>query len=99
MHDLYRVFIEYCVFSELFKIFQTLFSLGVSVCSHTRQVENQQQNWPSSGKSQNFKEKTLYLMNSLLHTYVYVLIILQDQTCALYALHGIHFQEIIPGAK
>ena len=28
-------------FSELFKIFQTLFSLGVSVCTHIRQVENQ----------------------------------------------------------
>ena len=34
----YRVFIKYCVFS---KIFRTLFSLGVSVCTHTRQVENQ----------------------------------------------------------
>ena len=38
---LYRVFIKYCVFSELFKIFRTLFSLGVSDCTHTRQVENQ----------------------------------------------------------
>ena len=37
----YRVFIKYCVFSEFLKIFRTLFSLGVSVCTHTRQVENQ----------------------------------------------------------
>ena len=28
-------------FSEFSKIFLTLFSLGVSVCTHTRQVENQ----------------------------------------------------------
>ena len=28
-------------FSELFKIFRTLFSLGVCVCTHSRQVENQ----------------------------------------------------------
>ena len=41
----YRVFIKYCVFSEDFKIFQTLiflcFSLGVSVCTLSRQVEYQ----------------------------------------------------------
>ena len=37
----YRVFIKYCVFSEFLKIFRTLFSLGVSVRTHTRQVENQ----------------------------------------------------------
>ena len=37
----YRVFIKYCVFLEDFKIFRTLFSLGVSVCTHTRQVEHQ----------------------------------------------------------
>ena len=37
----YRVFIKYCVFSELSKIFWTLFSLGVSVCTHNRQVKNQ----------------------------------------------------------
>ena len=41
----------------------SLFSLGVSVCTHTRQVENQ--NWQSSEKSQHFKEKTQYLMNTL----------------------------------
>ena len=33
-----------------------LFYLGVSVCTHTRQVEHQQ-NRQSSEKSQNFKEK------------------------------------------
>ena len=38
---LYRVFIKYCVFSEDFKIFRTLFSLGVGVCTPTRQVEHQ----------------------------------------------------------
>ena len=37
----YRVFIKYCVFSEFLEIFWTLYSLGVSVCTHTRQVENQ----------------------------------------------------------
>ena len=37
---IYRVFIKYCVFSEDFKIFLTLFPLGVSVCTRTRQVEN-----------------------------------------------------------
>ena len=35
------MFIKYCVFSELLKILRTLFSLGVSVCTHTRQVEHQ----------------------------------------------------------
>ena len=29
------------LFSVFFKTFRTLFSLGVSVCTHTRQVENQ----------------------------------------------------------
>ena len=28
-------------FSDFIKIFRTLFSLGISVCTHTRQVENQ----------------------------------------------------------
>ena len=37
----YRVFIKNCVISEDFNIFLTLFSLSVSVCTHTRQVENQ----------------------------------------------------------
>ena len=37
---MYRVFIKYCVFSEFLKIFRSLFLLGVSVCTHTRQVEN-----------------------------------------------------------
>ena len=41
----YRVFIKYCVFFENFKIFPdsglSLFSLAVSVCTHTRQVEHQ----------------------------------------------------------
>ena len=37
----YRVFIKYCVFFEDFKIFRILFFSVVSVCTHTRQVENQ----------------------------------------------------------
>ena len=40
----YRVLIKYCVFFEDFKIFRTLSFLcfpSVSVCVHTRQVENQ----------------------------------------------------------
>ena len=40
---MYRVFIKYCVFS-FFNIPDSglsLFFLGVSVCTHTRQVENQ----------------------------------------------------------
>ena len=41
-----------------------MFSCGVSVCTHTRQVKHQQ-NWQSSEKSQNFKEKTQFLMNTL----------------------------------
>ena len=38
---IYRVFIKYCVFSEFFRIFRTLPSLGVSLCTQSRQVENQ----------------------------------------------------------
>ena len=42
---LYWVFIKYCVFSRSFKNIPDpglfLFSLGFSVCTHTRQVENQ----------------------------------------------------------
>ena len=40
-HIIYSVFIKYCVFSEFFKIFRTLFFLGVSLCTQSRQVENQ----------------------------------------------------------
>ena len=40
---LYRVFIKYCVFFRRFENIPDsgIFSLGVSVCTHTRQVENQ----------------------------------------------------------
>ena len=44
IRKMYRVFIKYCVFSKLFEIFRTLFSLGVSVCTLTRQVEHQRCN-------------------------------------------------------
>ena len=67
----YRMFIKYCVFSEVFKNIPdsglSLFSLGVSVYAHQtgRKPPALQQNWQSSEKSQNFKEKTQYLMNTL----------------------------------
>ena len=45
---MYRVFIKYCVFFRFFKDIPdsglSLFSLGVSVCTHTWQVENQRFN-------------------------------------------------------
>ena len=44
---IYRVFIEYFVFSKDFR------------------TPALQQNWQSSEKSQNFKEKTQYLVNTL----------------------------------
>ena len=59
-------------FSNFLKIFQTLFSL-VSVCVHKQGPRHKagrkpalQQNWQSSEKSQNFKEKTQYLRNTLI---------------------------------
>ena len=56
---IYRVFIKYFVFFQIFYNIPesglSLFSLGVSVCTHTRQVEHQR--CRSSEKSQNFKEK------------------------------------------
>ena len=63
---MYRVFIKYCVFSKDFKIFQTLASR--CQCVYTHQAGKKpaiQQNWQSSEKSQNLKEKTQYLMNTL----------------------------------
>ena len=42
---IYRVFIKYCFFPQIFKNIPdsglSLLSLSVSVCTHTRQVENQ----------------------------------------------------------
>ena len=64
-HLSYRVLIKYCVFSELFKIFRTLFSLCVSVCTHTRPALLQ--NWQSLENHKFFMEKTQYLMNTLYH--------------------------------
>ena len=58
---LYRVFIKYCVFFEDFKIFRSLFSLGVNVC-HTHQAGRTpalQQNWQNLEKSQNYKKNTI----------------------------------------
>ena len=58
------------VFSEDFKIFRTLAFLSfpsVFQCVYTHQAGRKpalQQNWQSSEKSQNFKEKTQYLMNT-----------------------------------
>ena len=65
----YRVFIKYCVFLEDFKIFRTLFSLGgVSVCTHTRQVEHQRCSRTFRvQKNPKILRKTQYLMNTLHH--------------------------------
>ena len=63
----YRVFIKYCVFSENFKIFRSLvFLSSPSVYTHkAARKPALQRNWQSSEKSQNLKEKTQYLMNTL----------------------------------
>ena len=56
---LYRVFIKYCVFSKILIYFtDSVFSR--CQCVYTRQAGRKpalQQNWQSSEKSQNFKEK------------------------------------------
>ena len=61
---MYRVFIKYCVFSEDFKNIPdsglSLFSLGVSMCTHTRQVEHQR-----CSRTGRVQKKTQYLMNTL----------------------------------
>ena len=63
----YRVFIKYCVFFRIFKnILDSVFPR--CQCVYTPQAGRNpalQQNWQSSEKSQNFKEKTQYLMNIL----------------------------------
>ena len=66
-HTTYRVFIKYCgVFLEYFKIFRTLFSPGVSVCTHTRQVEHQRRSRTGRvQKNPKFSGKKQYLMNTL----------------------------------
>ena len=59
----YRVFIIYCVFFKNFKIFRTLTFLcfpSASACVRTKGAGRKpalQQNWQSSGKSQNCMEK------------------------------------------
>ena len=58
----YRVFIKYCVFFFL-KIlkYSGLLPFSMSVCVYTRQAGRTpglQQNWQSSEKFQNIKEKT-----------------------------------------
>ena len=64
-------YIKYCVFSEDFEIFRTHAFLcfpSVCQCVYTQQTGSKpalQQNWQSSEKSQNLKEKTQYLMNTL----------------------------------
>ena len=62
---MYRVFIKYVFFLKILEysgLWSFSVSLGVSVCTHTRQVENQR---CSSEKSQHFKKKIQYLMNTL----------------------------------
>ena len=63
----YRVFIKFFVF---FRIFQNIPNSVIPRCQfvYTKQAGRKQallQNWQSSEKSQNFKEKTQYLMNTL----------------------------------
>ena len=66
----YRVFIKYCVFPKILK-YSGLWPFSVfprCQCVYTHQVGRTpalQQNWQGSEKSQNFKEKTQYLMNTL----------------------------------
>ena len=68
--NIYRVFIEYGV---LLKILKYIPDSGLSrfplvhKCVYTMagQTLALQQNWQSSEKSQHFKEKTQYLMNTL----------------------------------
>ena len=63
---IYSVFIKYCVFSEDIKIFPDsclpLFSLGVSVCTHARQVEHQR--YSRTGRVQkilkNLRKNTIF---------------------------------------
>ena len=69
--SIYRVFIKYCVF---FLIFQNIPNSVFPRCQfvYTKQAGRNpalQQNWQSSEKSQNFKENTQYLMNTL---YLYI---------------------------
>ena len=55
---IYGVFIKYCVFSEYFKIFRALFSLGVSVYTlQAGKTPALQQNWQSSEKLHFLKKK------------------------------------------
>ena len=79
----YRVFIRYCVFSEFLKIFRTLFSLGVSVCTNTRQVEIQR--CSRTGRVQKnqtkIKEKTQYLINTLYNIYRSLFWYMISQVC------------------
>ena len=67
----YRVFIKYCVFFQKILEYSEVWSFSVfpwCPCAYTHQAGRTpalQQNWQSSEKSQNFKEKTQYLMNTL----------------------------------
>ena len=68
----YRVFIKYCVFPKISK-YSKLWPFSVlspCQCVYTHKAGRKpalQQNWQSSEKSQHFKEKTQYLMNTLDH--------------------------------
>ena len=56
---------KYCVFSQDFRIFQTLAFLCFPLVSVSVHTPPGWQNWHSSEKSQNLKEKTQCLMNTL----------------------------------
>ena len=75
----YRVFIKYCLFFPKILKYSGLWPFPIFPlyqCVYTHQAGRTpalQQNWQSSEKSQNFKEKTQYLMNSLYKNYVLLL--------------------------
>ena len=84
---MYRVFIKYCVFSKILIYFpDSVFSR--CQCVYIRQAGRTpalQQNWQSSEKSQHFKEKTQYLMNTLYHVSLsasFILILETEHPCA-----------------
>ena len=95
----YRVFTKYCVFSKDFKIFRTLTFL----CVYTHQAGRKpelKQNWQSSEKSQSFKEKTQYLMNTLyLHSFflnIFQGYLCNQQFCAFRSYYFFSFHPFIP---
>ena len=74
LYGIYRVLIKDCVFSGDFKIFLTLFSLSVSVCTHTRQVENQRcSRTDRVQKNHNILRKNTIFNEHPVHAYIVTL--------------------------